>query len=78
MEHLKRTFRSRFLRFFASAVRNPVFYRKQIEDDQQIRQLRNLGKEESGASESAHENGGTVQQRHVFPACFPLMFQTFF
>lgn len=28
MEHLKRTFRSRFLRFFASAVRNPVFYRK--------------------------------------------------
>jgi len=52
--------------------------RKQIEDDQQIRQLRKLGKEESEASESAHENGGTVQQRHVFPACFPLMFQTFF
>ena len=52
--------------------------RKQIEDDQQIRQLRNLGKEESEASESAHENGGTVQQRQIFPACFPFVFQTFF
>ena len=52
--------------------------RKQIEDDQQIRQLRNLGKEASEASESAHENGSTVQQRQIFPACFPFVFQTFF
>ena len=48
-------------------------------DFRKIREIEiKLGKEESEASESAHENGGTVQQRHVFPACFPLMFQTFF